>query len=60
MQSPAALSVIDWGTQGLGFYTWWIQLGELLESLTAWSNPGDGGAFIHGEKEERRGGTPGR
>lgn len=60
MQSPAALSVIDWGAQGPGFYTWCIQLGELLEPLTMWSQAGNGGAFIHGEEEEWRGGTLGR
>lgn len=52
MQSLAALSVTHWGAQGLDFYTLWIQLGELLEPHTMWSQTGSGGAFIHGEEEE--------
>lgn len=60
MQSLAALSVTHWGAQGLDFYTLWIQLGELLEPHTMWSQTGSGGALIHGEEEEWRGGTPGR
>lgn len=52
--------MIDRGAQGVGFYTWWIQLGELLEPLTTWSQPGNGGAFICGKEEEKRGGTLGR
>lgn len=50
MQSLAALSVTHWGAQGLDFYTLWIQLGELLEPHTMWSQTGSGGAFIHGEE----------
>lgn len=50
MQSPAAQSVVDWGAQGLGIYTWWIQ----LEPLTTWSQPGNGGAFICKGVERRR------
>lgn len=60
MQSPASLSVTHWGAQGLDLYTWWIHPGELLEPHTTWSQPGNGGAFIHGEEEEWRGGTLGR